>query len=784
MKRTALSGTCLPLLVAVALLAATHASAANLDVPLLKDLRKPVEKKEVKEDEKPVVPGPVSPERRLDNPVGIFPAGAVWYFATLDAAAMMEHFKASPTGAFWSEPVLAKTMRNNRFGLEYLFADLPASVVTKERVATISAVVDLATALGEVSEKMATAGYIDDEGRFSFLFAFDVGLDREPAFDIMAHWETRFFIANPGAEIERGDREANYIDIWSQRGATERSPAEVAVGFIENMAIVTNDRSLAQRCLESSGSGAGLADSNWGRRLDASIPASGSADVVGFLRMDALLEGLRQTPIARQAVSNWADYIGYGGREGEAMYYGLQFTAEGSRETFLVPTQGLSASASLVELLSKRLKPAKKWSTPNVLPYQPNPTLFLAAQMEGRQLGGLLRQERRLFGSSDDGGYFSIPPAVRRMFTNEVIGVMTGEVGMAFYPGTDDEEGGEPSWLMILPCEGNPAKLLPRAEHLIDRAGVHVMSREIAIKDSPSWAVISPDIFRRAGGYHLVVASKGELLFSTIDQLIANSTFSNNRDFVRALEQAESDPGLLFYLNTPELLVRYYPELSQIMRRLYPRASGFNSRPPLTMLRRYAKGVLGAIAPSDNGSPFTRVTVQAPTPSLAATAASITLRYPANLRSEGRASMEVSRENLRTLWLRLQLYSSRFGHFPDTLDDLLGSMRADMPMDEIRALFTAPAALTRLTPAEALTGSYKYLSGITPNDEPDLPVIYENEPWSEDFAGVYPVAANAAPAETGEFQQFRQYVRLDGKVVVVSEKNFQEKILPRMRERE
>jgi hypothetical protein len=337
---------------------------------------------------------------------------------------------------------------------------------------------------------------------------------------------------------------------------------------------------------------------------------------------------------------------------------------------------------------------------------------------------------------------------------------------------------------MILPCSEDPTRLLPRPEHQVERAGVAVMSRDVNVAGTPAWSVIRPDVFRRAGGHHLLVASHGDLLFSAIDQLLANSTFSNNKDFVRALAQAESAPGLIFYFNLPEIMVRQYPDLSRLMRTLYPRSSGLNSRPPLTMLRRYARGVLGAIAPSPNGSPFSRVTVQAPLPTLASLAASVVLRYPAALRWEGRGAMQASAENLQNLWMRLQLYSSRYGHFPDSLEDLRESMRTDMTQDEITTLFTAPAALTRMPPAEAAKSSYSYLAGITANDEPDLPLIYESAPWSDDFSGMHPDVPGRAPNETGDFLPYRQYIQLDGKVMVAPEKRFLELIEPRMMESE
>lgn len=752
------------------------------EVPLLQDLRKPPEPKvtTMAEDEQ-VLPAPVAAERLVADLGRVCPEGAVWYVSVPDSSRMVSDWDASPIGKFAGERPVRQMFRNNRFGLGYLFSDLPGSTIAPQRVGAVASAMELSGVLAAMSKKMAFASYLNDKGVFSFVFLFDVGTDRVPAFETMAEWETSFYLAFPGTEVVRGDHSGNFLDVWSLREQEKNAlqPAEVVAGFIENLAIVSNDKALAESCMTLLNGGPSISDSVWGKRLSASLAASSSADAVAYLRMDALLEGLKEMPIARQSVANWADYIGHGGAEGEAIYYGLQFTPDNCRETFLLPSPGAASSSSLVELLAKRLRPVSKWSSVNVLPYQPNPSLFLAAQMEGRQLGGLLRQEQRLFGLSTDSVQFQMPSAIRRLFTNEIVNELTGELGLAFYPGQNPG-----SWIMILPCNNNPASFLPRVEREVERSGTVIYSREEEWRTKPCWTVVSQDVFRRVNGYYLVAATEGDLVLSVVDQLISGASFASNRDFTSVLANTESGHGLIFYVNLPEIMVRTYPNLSQLMRSVYPRSSGLNSRPPLTLIRRYTKGVLGAISPSEGDSDFTRVTVQSPVPLMGALAGDIVLRFPMSLRSEGRGSMEKSRENMQALWLRLQLYSSRFGHFPESLDVLMSEMRTTMPPDEVRSLFIAPAALSRLSPEEAMKGSYAYVSGITPNDEPDVPILYEASPWSEDFSGMYPTEPERAPNETGVFQPYRQYIQLDGKIVTMSEKRFQEKVLSRMLERE
>ncbi|MCC8189155.1 MAG: hypothetical protein LIP77_00780, partial [Planctomycetes bacterium] len=606
--------------------------------------------------------------------------------------------------------------------------------------------------------------------------------DRVPAFSTLGERETYFFLANPGSDVLRGNHAGNFLDVWRvKQRAVDAATAEVAAGFAENVAIVSNNAGLAARSMDLLAGGANTADSLWGRRLAASLATSTSTDAIAFLRMDKLLQGLAATPLARQSVVNWADFIGHGGRDGEALYYGLEFTPDGARETYLLPVSAQTVSASLVELLAKRLRPIEGWSTPMVIPYQPNPSMFFAANLEGRQLGGILRQERRLFGSPGSAESFTVPDAARHLFTSDILALLRGEIGLAFFPDGDGQ-----SWLMVLPCSSNPEPAFIRSEMKVERSGVTINSRDANWRENVCWAAISQNIFRRLPGDFLVIASHGDLMLATVDQLFNGSTFTNNKDFARAMADAEGNQGLMLYLNIPEIIVRQYPNLSAIMRSLYPRSSGLNSRPPLAMLRRYARGLMAVIAPMGEGDDFIRVTVQSPAPSLGMVAAGVVLGFPTSLRQDGRQAMEKSRENLQTLWLRLQLYASRYGHFPETLEDLAAEMRAPgVPNEFIRNLFIAPAALSRLNAREAATQSYQYVSGVTPNDEPDLPIVYEAEPWSEEFTGWYPLTGSGrGRSESGDFVPYRQYIRLDGQVVVMTDKSFRERVLPRLVERE
>ncbi|MCC8166703.1 MAG: hypothetical protein LIQ31_11275, partial [Planctomycetes bacterium] len=218
-----------------------------LDVPTLSELRKPIEETPVIEDAPPEAPGPVLPEQRRTDLAACFPDDPFWYAEVADAEQARRQWAASPPGRLLAEPALEQTFRNNRFGLGLLFSDLPASVIDAARIASIATAFDLAEPLAAGAHSIAGAAYLGDDGVFRFLFLMDIGLDREPAFDIMSRWETTFHLAYPGSTVVRGNRrERQYLDVITVRGSSRMNPAEVALGFIANLAVSSNDPRLAR----------------------------------------------------------------------------------------------------------------------------------------------------------------------------------------------------------------------------------------------------------------------------------------------------------------------------------------------------------------------------------------------------------------------------------------------------------------------------------------------------------------------------------------------------------
>ncbi|MDR3077859.1 MAG: hypothetical protein LBV15_03740, partial [Planctomycetota bacterium] len=241
--RSVLSGTAFAM---AAALLFSHVQAGELPLPLSEMRKPPAETKVENEEGQPVTPAPVMPARRIADPARLCPPGSVAYLTVPDAARLSRDMAASSLGRLLAEPAIGRALKNNRFGIGYLFADLPESVVSPSRLAATSVAVEAATALAGLAQRMSVAVYLGSSGELKFLFLFDIGLDRAPAFNILLEWETSFGVAHPGLSPARGNHSGNYLDVWRLGGqGGDRNYGELVVGFVENMAIVTNDEALA-----------------------------------------------------------------------------------------------------------------------------------------------------------------------------------------------------------------------------------------------------------------------------------------------------------------------------------------------------------------------------------------------------------------------------------------------------------------------------------------------------------------------------------------------------------
>ncbi|MDR0362339.1 MAG: hypothetical protein LBJ46_06615 [Planctomycetota bacterium] len=764
----------------IACVATAFARVHAQEVPLLSDLRRKVEAAPVEEMIDSARPAPVTGEKMFSDLLRLAPDGAVWYFSCNDFGTAADNWDETPVARFLAEQRVQNMLRNNQFSIATLFGDLPRAVILQERVAAADAAIGLAARMAPFAKSGATVGYVNEDGDFSFLFLLDIGSRRDAPFDAMVDWETALFLSSPGTSATRGDHSGSFLDVWSiPLSAAEDRKAEVAAGFHENIAVITSDSALGRRVFAQPGNGESLADSPYGTRLAASSATSADSDFYGFVRIRALLSAFSTNRVTHDALVAWANMVG-GVTERDALYYSVRMVRGGARETYLVPLGG--NGATVARTLAGGLRPAQKWTAPSAFPYQPAPSRYFSAVFDKPQISRMLRMEYALFGEIALPDSILVPQEGLQVFSEAVLNSLTGEVATAYFSADYDQPNS--SWMTVLAAAGDISSVIPGSVSQVEKSGITIHSVSRDWRTAVSWAVIPESLSKNLQSSFLVFASSGDLISGAIEQIFSGLTFADNRDFNAALASAEDNQGMLFYLNVPEIAVREYPNLSVLARTFFPRSSGLNNRPPLNLLRRYAAGLLAVVSPGSIENEFLRVTVQAPFPSLGAISLMTVLNYPSSLRISGREGMAKSRTNMQKLWLRLQLFSSRNGHFPVDVDELVADMRTSMTNDEIRDIFTAPGAVYQLGRAEATRSSYHYVSGLTPNDEPDVPLIYETRPWGEDFVGMQQPKDNAIRRETGNFEQYRQYIRMDGEVIAVPERIFHERVLKRLEDRE
>lgn len=744
-------------------------TAPALDIKLASEVHKVDESAQV--EQAPTYPAPIPAGSLIDNPARLFPPDPVAYVSIGDMNAAGTAWAANKLAEFWTDRRLAVMKENNRFSLRGLYSDLPDTIVSRERVRTAEAVLSLAYDVLPLARKAAFALYIGSDGNLDLLCMFDVGSQRMPAFECLLRWESVFLAENQQAEYRHENHTTNFLDRWWFAGENKSNKAEMAAGYIENVLVITNSFSLAGRVQGLARNGASLMDTTLYRKLTS----RGFDALGGYIRMGALLDGVKNIQGVQREATGWADILGRG-PAGDALFYGLKIGKDAMTESVLLPTLG--QDQSLLGLLQPQMRPCSQWQAVDVIPYIPTPQKYYGVALNPAAIAPIVHGDWRI--ATRDGSFLGTPQCVANIVSDRLANELTGEIGLALYAPVASSPDGEERWLLVLPCNSNPQNLLPDGSR-VERSGVTIFYQEDqetnnGWESSPAWMALRSRQFKNITSDYVVVASEGALLRDVVDQAVAGSTFANDEDFSAAVASVGTNKSLIMYINTNQILVDEYSNISAIYRSLYPRSSGINNRPSLSFLRRFLTPSTGSMRPA-GAEPYAELTIRTPVPLGPAMAAGAVLFCPRNLREDGRRNMDESQGNLANIWTELQLYASRYGRYPKTLQDLVQSFGENTDAgDLMKHRLKAPGNHTD-------EESYGYISGVMPTDESDLPLVYEARAWSEDFKDYYP-ADGRAPRESGDYVPFRQYARLDGQIVVMPETEFVEKIKPRIDDRE
>lgn len=717
---------------------------------------------------------PLPAAQKVSNPLLLMPDKPALCFYLPNVPEAGKKWAESLTGKFFSEARIVNVIRNNPFDFVTLLSDLPSVFVSQDRVKLLSMGADMAKVIASTASQVAFAVYSNADGSPGFLFLAEIGVERQATLDRMDALTEELSVVWPRLDSRiEGDLLANGYHVWGDR---ESPCGEMAAGIVRNFLFISSRVDLANNVIALSDGGASLGGAEDGLVLLREGGVSPAPAVVGVVHSAEIGSKLVDNDAAKGVLSVFGDILGKG-RGDAPFYYRLAFDEYGVKESYLCP---VPSSGELLAPLSDRLRVNYgEWTTINALPYNPAPLFVASINAEPGALANWLLLDPT--SSLDSPWTRTLAPSMnlRLALVDEVKKYLAGEMTIAWF-GAENEKS---KWVLVLALEPNSSSAIPKGNGGGDVNGMAVNSTHVEWKKNMSWMFFPVEMSRRLKRDLFLVASDGEVLSLVASQLVSGTPFTENKDFSSMFSRSTGSGSIMFYFNLQELLVREYSYLASFMREVFPRSSGLNDRPPLTLLRNYATGFLGFVEPAA-GADGWLVNVQGSFPSAALGAGAVLAKMPGAIRSQSRAYIEQSEENLRKMWLIVQLYFTRRGHFPFSLEDLANDMRRTMAEADVRALLTSPAAMHKYGKQDAWQRSYKFITGLVPGDEPDLPILYESEPWTEDFSGMFPVKEGQVPREIGSFLPYRAYVAMDGTVHVISEKVFQDKMVPRLKARE
>jgi len=728
-----------------------------------------------------VTPRVLAPAELVQDPAALLPAGALFYFDCPSLRTFRGGWRGSLGGQLFADPRMAGVRRNNSFGFAELFSDLPDMFVSPERVMLASRASELAEMwlAADFASRWAVAGYANERepGVLDVVFLVEVGADREPAERLATEWRDRMAADERGWFPDEGSHSDDFIDVWS---APEGRRAEAAYGLARNWAVVSTSGDLARDVRPGSANRiAGNGTFTALRRRTGSSQAA----VKGFVRFRELAAAVAGLPGAGEMVGFLGEVFGLGRGAEDAAFYALSFDGPLAKEELWCSPEvepGLDEAPGLAARLVEAAAGAEHWGILKALPFQPSPLYFAAMRFKKGELEKWLREGDQPFGRSPLARGFAPAPLARRVIAQAPFhnNSLEGEAAVCLLPMELDGDG-DRSWLAAFELpEGGVT--LSRTGMVHEVGDVQVFGEGADWRNQPAWTVLTRKAFKALPKDYLAMASTGTLLLEWTQQMTAESTLADNKDLMERV--GTRGASAVWYVDVPGAVSRGYGDLSLIAKSFFPRSTGLNSRPPLSVLRSHAVGAGGGADVGADG--WVRYTAEGPLPAFPVLGAWVVASGPGWIREGGRRAMSTSRENLSRLFQELQLYATQRGQFPASMEEFRDYLRRLGWTDaEVRSLLTSPAAVGLIGADAAATGSYRFVWGARPQDEPDLPLVYEAEAWHSEFREWFPVPGQPR-REAGPYERWRLVLRLDGTILEYSERAFREQVAPRLAERE
>lgn len=800
-RRATLAAVCAVSLMAWHFCIGSPVTAAEEEIPSLQDLVQPVGEETAEgeaEEAKPKFPPRLSIEEANREGQYLLAPGPLCFFDVPNAQGFGANLKEAAFMQLMDEKKVEMFFKSNDFGPGQLFTDLPPAYSSSESIELLAAARRLADPFFDNNRRLLFAVYrIEGEGLVSVLLA-DIGRDRQEPHDKIIAVRDEFLDETPNFVLDESEHGGDYIDVIRN----DAGGAELAYGIVRNFAVVATSAAEAKRILKAGAEGRG--DEDLSRSVayaDMGTYTDGESQLKGFVDLTGIRTVAEQNalPTATEMLGLTTDVVGHGGAGGsgpQLMYYDIRAENGKVIENVVSPARtpagvepGIPARlADMLKTPAELGADGPDWITPRLIPYQPD-VVLMAQVKPGKFSEFLAIDDEKRFGSSPYAQELSksVPETLKRLvlqvLQNNLDTVLGGEVTFALLPARQEKR----HWLVAMSVSSVSVAETSFAtfQPVSDINGVKIRSMDPGNwNDSPCWAVFDQTVFTHiktifgnVGQSCMVIASNGELLQDTIDQVTALSSLADNKDFIAQARAAGKDAGMVVYLNLPGMIGREYVNIPSELKSYYPRMKGVSNLPPMSLANKYAFG-FGIGVTAKPGEAHCRSTITGPMPLMPALAATLTLKFPRWVRERSRQQQRTSRENLGRIWLELQTYATQRGHFPESYEVL----RSLFPEEKRDRIFTSDAAIDYLG-EEAAQRSYDYLPGLRATDAPDLPVVWEQQPWHWEYSGMFPEGDNR-PTESGAYQRYRLVLRLDGTITAYSEEQFRKYVLPRLRARQ
>ena len=714
---------------------------------------------------RPNYPSALKSGAAIGDAAEFLPQNPNYFLEIRNGASFANAMENTPVARLGREKAVEQFLKENPISIAALYEDLPAEYGSAGSRALIALTRAVTVSFATTASAVTVVNYpaVGAPDATATVFLADIGRERKEAFDQLQALVGDIMERHGALAWQEAPHDTDYMDVIR----AEDLPAARAdrfVGIVRNFVFFCDNRLVAERLFvalrDRTAPGAVLADAASFRDMGARIAPA--CHVRGFFAPStANLSFIPDEGVAKP--------LG-----GSLLYYGMEVTPTGMREQMLVPVSPEGREwARLAEELFAVAEPVDSAAlkTPHFFPYQPDAAFIVRLRP--------LKVRELLSGKTAMPGGVSLPSMLAgnlpggtwRALLDREDSLLDGELGFAIIrnPGSMASE-----WLLAAAINRAPEveKLLSAndtAAKTVSGVPIYCESGRLdAI--TPATAVFNVLTFRNLPQPLLVMTSSGTVMESLIGQTIGGkANLAMNRDFVRQVDEVKGRNAAVLFVNLPKIMGDIYPDMPAMARAVFPKLPALRNRPPLEIVQKHTSSLAMGLSFTDTSDVV--LSLFSPMGVMPTAIVSGVAMGPYQIRQQESEALTQGRITMGRLNVELQLYATRRGHYPPSLEEFEALL--DQPKRD--QLMTDPGALRRVGAEAARRESYTYVPNLRTSDAPDSILLYSAKPWYCQYSD---------DEENRVYQSCRLVLRLDGQIDAVSDDQFRQEYLPRVKHME